>query len=91
MLGLAMIVTIQRLGLLDLTSMTERTNPATSDPSTVTVGFCRDVDDSGNASPPLNQSSRTFACLPRGGTRKGSATRDYLQSPTNGPQHRLVN
>jgi hypothetical protein len=37
MLGLAMTVTIQRVGSLDLTSMTERTNPVTGDPSTVTV------------------------------------------------------
>jgi hypothetical protein len=34
-------VTIQRVGLLDLTSMTERTNPVTSDPFTVTVVFWR--------------------------------------------------
>jgi hypothetical protein len=39
MLGLAMTVMSQRLGLLDLTSMTERTNPVTGDPSTVTVVF----------------------------------------------------
>jgi len=39
MLGLAMTVMIQRVGLLDLTSMTERTSPVTGDPSTVTVVF----------------------------------------------------
>ncbi len=39
MLGVAMTVMIQRVGLLDLTSMTERTNPVTGDPSTVTVVF----------------------------------------------------
>jgi hypothetical protein len=39
MRGLAMTVMIQRVGLLDLTSMTERTNPVTSDPSTVKVVF----------------------------------------------------
>jgi hypothetical protein len=32
---LAKTVMIQRLGLLDLTSMTERTNPVMSHPSTV--------------------------------------------------------
>ena len=37
--GLAMTVTIQRVGSLDLTSMTERTNPVTSDPSRVKVVF----------------------------------------------------
>jgi hypothetical protein len=37
MLGLATTVTIQRVGLLDLTSMTEWTNPVTSDPFTVNV------------------------------------------------------
>jgi hypothetical protein len=36
---LATTVTIQRVGLLDLTSMTEWTNPVTSDPSTVKVVF----------------------------------------------------
>ena len=39
MLGLATTVMIQRLGKLDLTSMTERTNPVTSDRSTVKVVF----------------------------------------------------
>jgi hypothetical protein len=39
MLGLAMTLMIQRVGLLDLTSMTEQTNPVTGDPSTVTVVF----------------------------------------------------
>ena len=39
MLGLAMTVMIQRVGLLDLTSMTEWTNPVTSDPLTVTAVF----------------------------------------------------
>jgi hypothetical protein len=39
MLDLATTVMIQRLGWLDLTSMTERTNPVTSDPSTVKVAF----------------------------------------------------
>ncbi len=39
MSGVAMTVMIQRVGLLDLTSMTERTNPVTSDPSTVKVVF----------------------------------------------------
>ena len=39
MLGLAMTVMIQRVGPLDLTSMTERTSPVTGDPSTVTVAF----------------------------------------------------
>ena len=38
-IGLAMTVMIQRVGLLDLTSMTERTGPVTGDPSTVTVVF----------------------------------------------------
>jgi hypothetical protein len=38
-LGLATTVMIQHVGLLDLTSMTERTNPATSDPSTVNFVF----------------------------------------------------
>ena len=37
--GAAKTVMIQRVGLLDLTSMTERTNPVTGDPSTVTVVF----------------------------------------------------
>ena len=35
----AMTVTIQRVGLLDLTSITEWTTPVTSIPSTVTVVF----------------------------------------------------
>lgn len=35
--ALLMTVTIQRAGLLDSTSMTERTHPLTSDPFTVTV------------------------------------------------------
>jgi hypothetical protein len=35
--SLATTVTIQRVGLLALTSMTERTNPVTSDPFTVNV------------------------------------------------------
>jgi hypothetical protein len=40
MLALATTVTIQRVGLPgDLTSMTERTNPVTSDPFTVKVVF----------------------------------------------------
>ena len=39
MFGLAITVMIQRVGLLDLTSMTERTNPVTGNPSTVTVVF----------------------------------------------------
>jgi hypothetical protein len=39
MLGLAMTVMIQRVGLLDFTTMTERTSPVTGDPSTVTVVF----------------------------------------------------
>jgi hypothetical protein len=39
MLGLAMTVTSQRLGLLDWTSMTERTKPVTRDPSTVKIAF----------------------------------------------------
>jgi hypothetical protein len=39
MLGLATSVTIHRVGLLDLTSMTERTNAVTGDPSTVKVVF----------------------------------------------------
>jgi ABC-type arginine transport system permease subunit len=39
MLGLAMTVTIQSVGLLDLTSITERTNPVTSDPFIFTVVF----------------------------------------------------
>ncbi|HXN67383.1 MAG TPA: hypothetical protein VN926_06960 [Bradyrhizobium sp.] len=38
-LGLATTVMIQRVGLLDFTSMTERTNPVTSDPFTVTFVF----------------------------------------------------
>jgi len=37
--GLATTVTIQRIGLLALTSMTEWTNPVTSDPFTVKVVF----------------------------------------------------
>ena len=40
-LGLAMTVMIQRLGLPDLASMTEWTSPVTSDPSIVKVVFCR--------------------------------------------------
>ena len=40
MLGLTMTVMSQRLGLLHLTSMTERTNLVTGDLSTVTVVFC---------------------------------------------------
>ncbi len=39
MLGVAMTVMIQRVGLLHLTSITEWTNPTTSDPSTVTAVF----------------------------------------------------
>jgi ABC-type arginine transport system permease subunit len=39
MLGSAMTVTIQSVGLLDLTSITERTNPVTSDPFIFTVFF----------------------------------------------------
>jgi hypothetical protein len=39
MLGLAMTLTIQRVGLLDLSSMIEWTSAVTSDPSTVTVVF----------------------------------------------------
>jgi hypothetical protein len=39
MRGLATTVMIQCVGWLDLTSMTERTNPVTSDPSTVKVVF----------------------------------------------------
>ncbi len=40
MRGLSTTVTIQRVGLLpDLTSMTERTNPVTSNPSTVKAVF----------------------------------------------------
>jgi hypothetical protein len=39
MLGLVTTVTIQRFGLLNLTSMTERTSPVTSDPLTVNVVF----------------------------------------------------
>jgi hypothetical protein len=35
--GLATTVTSQRVGLLALISMTERTNPVTSDPFTVNV------------------------------------------------------
>jgi hypothetical protein len=62
MLGVAMTVMIQRVGLLDLTSMTERTNPVTGDPSTVTVVFGRDVDHSGSASRLLHWPSQTFAC-----------------------------
>jgi hypothetical protein len=38
---LATTVMIQRLGLPDLASMTEWTNPVTSDPSIVKVVFCR--------------------------------------------------
>ena len=41
MLGLATMVMIQRFGLLALASMTEWTNPVTSDPSTVKDVFCR--------------------------------------------------
>jgi hypothetical protein len=63
MLDLAMTVMSQRLGLLDWTSMTERTSPVTGDPSMVTVAFGRDVDDSGSVSRLLNRSSRTFACF----------------------------
>jgi hypothetical protein len=37
--GLAMTVTIQRVGLLDLTSITERTNPVTRDPFSFKVVF----------------------------------------------------
>jgi hypothetical protein len=37
MRGLTTTVTIQRVGLLDLTSMTERTSPVTSDPFTIKV------------------------------------------------------
>jgi hypothetical protein len=61
MLGLATTVTMQRAGLMDLASMTERTSPVTSDTSTVRVVFGRDVGHSGSASPLLDQSSRTFA------------------------------
>jgi hypothetical protein len=38
-LGSAMTVMIQRVGLPDLTSMTERTTPVTNDPSTVNAVF----------------------------------------------------
>jgi hypothetical protein len=39
MLGLAMTVMSQRLGLLDFISMTERTKPVMGDPSTAIVVF----------------------------------------------------
>jgi hypothetical protein len=41
MLGSAMTVMIQRVGSPDLVSMTEWTNPVTSDPSTVKDVFGR--------------------------------------------------
>jgi hypothetical protein len=37
--GLATTLMIQRVGMLALTSITERTNPVTSDPLTIKVVF----------------------------------------------------
>jgi hypothetical protein len=83
MLGLAMTVTIQSVGLLDLTSITERTNPVTSDPFIFTVVFCRDVRRSGSVSRLLDLSSGTFACATSRGTRNGSAALRPYAAVTN--------
>jgi hypothetical protein len=45
MLGWAMTVTIQRVGLLDLSSMTEWTNAVTSDPCVYRESKSERIDD----------------------------------------------